>query len=94
MHCLNASVYSDGDNPRSDVFSVKEIRPERVVIAPRQHFTNLRRLPARDRMALLKAVLAEVATQIASGYSEITVRAVHGEAGHVAYEVASVENLT
>jgi hypothetical protein len=78
---------------KSDVFSVKEIRPERVVIAPRQHFTNHRSLPARDRKELLRAVLAEVATQIASGYGEITIRPVHGEAGHIAYEVASVENV-
>jgi hypothetical protein len=84
--CIEAASASNDAAGRDDVISILDAKTSGLVIAPRQHFTDIKRMPARDTKRLTDTVLIEVRRRLLL-HEQVTVKRICGESGHVAYSV-------
>lgn len=89
--CIESANAGTDAISREDTITLSEYGPERTIVAPRHHFTEIERIPARDARKLRAAVLAEVQLYLGTP-GVVTIKTIHTESGHAAYEVRHAPN--
>ena len=84
--CSDAIGPGDAIGPQSDAFAFCIVGSHRLAIAPRRHFTNLKRMPARDTKAVNALLQAEIAMALREA-TQIDIRDDSNSTGHAYYSI-------
>lgn len=77
--CANSRIFSKAT--LDDVFCLEEFDPARKLIVPRWHFTDLQRIPKRDKSAINHMLAKEVKGLVSEGFN-VAIKKQCNEQGH------------